>query len=1140
MSSRDCARRLDRLIHLPRLGLAFIIMSAFGLSSVDGQMPMPIEKALGTADAAVSTGDYATAVQQYRLMRSSGVPASQLTKLRGQLVQIGIDAALLDMPTRPLAPPSNAQSIDAPAITGGMIGDLASPTPKQQVLQNLAVARAQLDAGQIEMAHRSVMRAQALGVPESVFKDGETRVYQVALDVQSAARRAGLVLSQAPVNGISTVGFNAPATNNLQPSAVQPAIAMAAPGASPAIGKSVFNSVDTPNANAIAQVQAVESAGQVGELTSKAQQAFDAGMEALSQGDSATAQEKFKEAWPGRELLSQSDRAKLQDKLTLLRPTRLGTKSPSDRDEPLSDIEKADMESQMQTRRLNQQITSELAKIEQDKTEAPLDALDSLERLRRRVDQSPAPEMTKRSLGVLVDRSIKEQKVYIENNRADIDLQIRNDAIRAEMAREDAQDSAIDAEVSSLVDEFNDLMRQRRFAEAEIVAKQVADLLPNDPIAVQMTSRSRMAVRLEIIEDIKARREDQNVREFMEIEEAMIAGSTNDPYTMPDADEWANISRIRLQDANSDRSLSDGEKRIKIQLGTPIKVNYRGEPLGEVMRDLSAITGIPIVLDERALNDLRVTSETPVTLEVASEIRMTSALNLMLEQLDLAYVIENDVLMITSKQVRDSRVYPVTYRVANLVTPIPNFPATYDLGLAGALRNAYQMTRPSADVQLMPVSPMGLNNRVSSTDAVRRVGEQTLGQYAGMGSGAGFSSTPTFGGPGGGQNFADFDSLMQLIETTVNPETWEALGGQSTMEPYPQNLSLIISTTSETHDQISDLLESLRRLQNLQIAIEVRFVTLADTFAEQIGVDFDLAFDDNTPGLPDDDEGPTVTVGLNGDGTFTPDLDITLDNSLLTGAPAFGGAAVASPTTVGFAILSDIEAFFFLQAIQADSRTNVMQAPKVTMFDGQIATINDVSQRPFVTSVTPVVGDFAVAQQPIITVLNEGTQLSVQGIVSDDKRFVRLTLVPFFSQIGDVTEFTFEGRRTTNNTSTTEQDTNGDGIVDDNDAGVVDNETESDTIAGTTVQLPTFAFTTVSTTVSVPDGGTVMLGGIKRMSESRSERGLPVLSKIPYVSRLFRNVSVGRTASSLMLLVTPRIIIQEEEELAQTGFQAPR
>ena len=41
---------------------------------------------------------------------------------------------------------------------------------------------------------------------------------------------------------------------------------------------------------------------------------------------------------------------------------------------------------------------------------------------------------------------------------------------------------------------------------------------------------------------------------------------------------------------------------------------------------------------------------------------------------------------------------------------------------------------------------------------------------------------------------------------------------------------------------------------------------------------------------------------------------------------------------------------------------------------------------------------------------------------------------------------------------------------------------------------------------------------------------MPVLSKTPLINRLFRNIGIGRETSSLMLMVTPRIIILEEEE----------
>ena len=81
-----------------------------------------------------------------------------------------------------------------------------------------------------------------------------------------------------------------------------------------------------------------------------------------------------------------------------------------------------------------------------------------------------------------------------------------------------------------------------------------------------------------------------------------------------------------------------------------------------------------------------------------------------------------------------------------------------------------------------------------------------------------------------------------------------------------------------------------------------------------------------------------------------------------------------------------------------------------------------------------------------------------------------------------------------------------------------------------TVQQPVQEQVFVQTVVSVPDGGTVLLGGVKRLREGRNMAGVPILNKIPYISRLFKNSGVGRETESLMLMVTPRIIIQEEEE----------
>jgi len=87
----------------------------------------------------------------------------------------------------------------------------------------------------------------------------------------------------------------------------------------------------------------------------------------------------------------------------------------------------------------------------------------------------------------------------------------------------------------------------------------------------------------------------------------------------------------------------------------------------------------------------------------------------------------------------------------------------------------------------------------------------------------------------------------------------------------------------------------------------------------------------------------------------------------------------------------------------------------------------------------------------------------------------------------------------------------------------------------TTIQQPQFTFNTVTTTVTAPDGGTVLLGGIKRGSEGSVERGVPILGKVPGLNRLFKNRGIGRQFQTSSHTVVPRIIILEEEEERQVG-----
>jgi len=182
--------------------------------------------------------------------------------------------------------------------------------------------------------------------------------------------------------------------------------------------------------------------------------------------------------------------------------------------------------------------------------------------------------------------------------------------------------------------------------------------------------------------------------------------------------------------------------------------------------------------------------------------------------------------------------------------------------------------------------------------------------------------------------------------------------------------------------------------------------------------------------------------------------------------------------------------------------------------------------------IIPVVGDFAAAQQPVVVMVSEGTFLTVQAVVSQDRRFVRMTVIPYFARIQEVNQFTFTGSETTTETTSAE------GNQTEPNDNTKNSRNRTTTRQGSTVQLPTVASVSVNTTVSVPDGGTVLLGGIKRLSEGRNEFGVPMLSKIPYLNRLFKNASVGRETQSLMMMVTPRIIIPEEEE-EKLGITTP-
>lgn len=81
---------------------------------------------------------------------------------------------------------------------------------------------------------------------------------------------------------------------------------------------------------------------------------------------------------------------------------------------------------------------------------------------------------------------------------------------------------------------------------------------------------------------------------------------------------------------------------------------------------------------------------------------------------------------------------------------------------------------------------------------------------------------------------------------------------------------------------------------------------------------------------------------------------------------------------------------------------------------------------------------------------------------------------------------------------------------------------------GVTIQLPTISVFNVNTVVSVPDGGTASLGGIRRYASGSINRGVPGLSNIPFVNRPFRSRGYGYDSSASNASVNVQIISLDE------------
>jgi type II secretory pathway component GspD/PulD (secretin) len=258
-------------------------------------------------------------------------------------------------------------------------------------------------------------------------------------------------------------------------------------------------------------------------------------------------------------------------------------------------------------------------------------------------------------------------------------------------------------------------------------------------------------------------------------------------------------------------------------------------------------------------------------------------------------------------------------------------------------------------------------------------------------------------------------------------------------------------------------------------------------------------------------------------------IQVNQDSSTFTQAPetsvpgSIGKTAQSLTTAATF--LDDFQVNLLLRATQANVYSTIVTAPRVTLFNGQRAYVLVATERAYVSDLEANVGTGVASFAPTIDVVESGVVLDVQATVSADRKYVTLTLRPQLATLVALRDFTFQsGAGATSNPAVGSGGGTGQPVFFGGDIGVAPTGT---------IQVPELQITEVRTTVSVPDGGTLLLGGQTIAGETEREAGVPVLSKIPGLKRLFTNHSMAKDEQILLILVKPTIIIQKEIEQKQ-------
>ena len=311
-----------------------------------------------------------------------------------------------------------------------------------------------------------------------------------------------------------------------------------------------------------------------------------------------------------------------------------------------------------------------------------------------------------------------------------------------------------------LIDRFNALIDERRYQEAEEVAQIVEEIDPNGVTPRVATHWARFKRHEYLMAAARTARHQAAWEAWYQNELSSIPFPDNPPIIYPEAEVWEELTERRKRWKSVDVSArSKAEESIQAALRETLKtpLNYEAEQLDVVISEIADEYNIPIIFDKAALEEVAISPESEVSVNLRN-VSLRSALNIMLKEPgleDLTYVIDDEVLLITTEEKANATLKVKVYPVADLVLPV---------------------TTP----QLLGGSSGGGGG-----------GGQGGGGGGGLGGGGGGGGGGGLGGGGGGGQFNVADDVADDVKADTPTET----------EPAPSTTE---TNTNETSTKSSD------------------------------------------------------------------------------------------------------------------------------------------------------------------------------------------------------------------------------------------------------------------------------------------------------------------------------------------------